>query len=63
MVRNRSSLTLTESRMTLRGWMDVLPSELGSRRRHLRVRRRMEDWMMQCCGVLRVLRRRDRVVR
>ena len=56
MISKRTSLTLTESRMTLRG------GELGSGRRPLRVRRWVENRMMQCCCVLRVLRWGNRVV-
>ena len=65
MISNRSSLTLTESRMALWSRKRVLSSVRWSRSMHLLVRRRMENRMnrmMQGSGVLRMRRRRDGVV-
>ena len=65
MISNRSSLTLTESRMALRSRKRVLSSMLRSRDMHLLVRRRVESGMnrmMQGSGVLRMRRRRNGVV-
>ena len=65
MISNRSSLTLTESRMALRSRKRVLSSMLRSRDMHLLVRRRVENGMnrmMQGSGVLRMRRRRDGVI-
>ena len=65
MISNRSSLTLTESRMALWSRKRVLSPVRWSRSMHLLVRRRMEhrmNRMMQGSGVLRMRRRRDGVV-